>query len=569
MTESSRSIPCRRSWWSARAIPVTGTLRPRSRSASRRCFGRKPRDIAERLAARLSETALIGRIEVAGPGFVNFHLSEAALQGVVSDIVAAGEGYGRAERGGGGRIQVEFVSSNPTGPLHVGHGRNAAYGAVLANLLDAVGFDVQREYYVNDIGRQMDTLALCVWLRYLERRGEQVVIPARGYQGGYVSDLAAALEGRFGDAFAAAPAPALREGVPPPEDGAAGEERHLGALIVRAREALGEERYRELFGYVRDAMVEEMKGDLEEFGIVFDRWYSEGEMKAGGAVERAIEELARAGHVYEAEGATWFRATAFGDEKDRVVVRDNGDTTYFASDIAYHREKFERGFEHVIDVWGADHHGYLPRVRGALAALGRDPERFEVAVLQFVNLYRGGKRVQMSTRSGEFITLRELREETGRDAARFFYVMRKGDQHLDFDLDLAKSRTSENPVYYIQYAHARICSVRRQALARGLDPAPEAPPHLDRLNQAEELELMRTLSRYPEVVEAAALAREPHRMAFYLRELATGFHAWYNAHTLLVDEPDLRSARLALAGAVRQVIANGLSLLGVSAPESM
>ena len=542
------------------ATPVALSLAP--------LLKRRPRDIAERLAARLSEAERVGRVEVAGPGFVNFHLSEAALQSVVSEIAAAGERYGRSQRGAGRRVQVEFVSSNPTGPLHVGHGRNAAYGAVLANLLDAVGFDVQREYYVNDIGRQMDTLALSVWLRYLERRGERVVFPARGYQGDYLRDLAAVLEAEHGDAFAE-PASTLREDVPPPEDGAAGEERHLGALIRRAREVLGEDRYRELFEHVRDAMVEEMRQDLEEFGIVFDRWYSEGEMKAGGAVERAVEELARAGHVYEAEGAKWFRATAFGDEKDRVVVRENGDTTYFASDIAYHREKFERGFEHLIDVWGADHHGYLPRLRGALAALGRDPERFEVTVLQFVNLHRGGERVQMSTRAGEFVTLRELRKETGRDAARFFYVMRKGDQHLDFDLDLAKSRTSENPVYYIQYAHARICSVQRRALARGLDPAPQAPQHLDRLTRAEELALMRTLSRYPEVVEAAALAREPHRVAFFLRELATELHAWYNAQTLLVDEPGLRGARLALAAAVRQVIANGLSLLGVSAPESM
>ena len=347
------------------------------------------------------------------------------------------------------------------------------------------------------------------------------------------------------------------------------EERHLDTLIRQAKCTLGAERFRDLFAYVRDAMVEEMKRDLEEFGVVFDRWYSEGEMKTGGAVERAIEELVRAGHVYEAEGAKWFRARDFGDEKDRVVVRENGESTYFASDIAYHREKFERGFEHVIDVWGADHHGYEPRLKGALAALGCDSDHFEVTVLQFVNLYREGERVQMSTRAGEFITLRELREETGRDAARFFYIMRKGDQHLDFDLDLAKSRTNENPVYYIQYAHARICSVARQALARGHAGVGEGSQHLELLGEAEELALMRTLSRYPEVVEGAAFAREPHRVAFFLRELATEFHSFYNTHTLLVAESDLRGARLALAGAVRQVIANGLALLGVSAPESM
>ena len=530
-----------------------------------RVLGRKPRDIAERLAARLSNTRHFDRVEVAGPGFVNFHLSDAALQGVVSEIAAEREGYGRSQRGGGRRVQVEFVSSNPTGPLHVGHGRNAAYGAVLANLLDAVGFDVQREYYVNDIGRQMDTLALSVWLRYLERAGEQIAFPARGYQGDYLREIAAALEAEHGDAFSCRG----MAGVPPQTDGSGDEERHLSVLIDWSKVLLGDERYRVLFGYVRDAMVEEMKQDLEEFGIVFDRWYSEGEMKSGGAVERAIDTLVRAGHVYEAEGAKWFRATDFGDEKDRVVVRENGESTYFASDIAYHREKFERGFEHVIDVWGADHHGYLPRLRGALSALGCDPQGFEVTVLQLVSLFRGGKRVQMSTRAGEFVTLRELRKETGRDAARFFYVMRKGDQHLDFDLDLATSRTSENPVYYVQYAHARICSVLRQARDRGLDLAGAAPPHLERLTQGEELALMRSLSRYPEIVDAAAAAREPHRVAFYLRELATEFHAYYNAHVLLVDDPDLRGARLALSGAVRRVLANGLSLLGVSAPESM
>ena len=544
------------------ATPVALSLAPVLR--------RKPRDIAERLAERLSGASGIGRVEVAGPGFVNFHLSAAALRGVVGDIAAAGELYGRSQRGAGRRIQVEFVSSNPTGPLHVGHGRNAAYGAVLANLLDAVGFEVQREYYVNDIGRQMDTLVLSVWLRYIERRGESVDFPARGYQGDYLRDVAAALEAEHGDRFAdSLPVAPLQKGEAPPSCDAAGEEHHLDALIAWAKEVLGAERYRLLFGHVRDAMVEEMKQDLEEFGVVFDRWYSEGEMKAGGAVERAIEELARAGHVYEAEGAKWFRATDFGDEKDRVVVRENGESTYFASDIAYHREKFERGFEHVIDVWGADHHGYMPRLEGALAALGYGAEHFEVTVLQFVNLYRAGKRVQMSTRAGEFVPLRELREETGRDAARFFYVMRKGDQHLDFDLDLATSRTNENPVYYIQYAHARICSVLRQALARGLDGVGEAPPRLEALSQAEELALMRTLSRYPEVVEGAALSREPHRVAFFLRELATEFHSYYNAHTLLGDDRDLRNARLALAGAARQVIANGLSLLGVGAPESM
>ena len=532
-----------------------------------RALRRRPREVAEQIVARLPDAAEVARVEVAGPGFINFHLSGAALRAVVSEIAAAGEAYGRSRTGGGRRVQVEFVSSNPTGPLHVGHGRNAAYGAALANLLEAAGFDVHREYYVNDVGRQMDTLALSVWLRYLEGRGERVAFPAKGYQGDYLHGIAAALSAARGAAYAAA-ASVVFEGVAPPGGGDAEEERYLGDLIDRARTVLGEARYRDLFAYVRDAMIEEMRGDLEEFGVVFDNWYSEGEMKAGGAIERAVAELREAGCIYEREGALWFRSTAFGDEKDRVVVRENGESTYFASDIAYHRDKFERGFERVIDVWGADHHGYVPRLEGALRALGRDPDRFEIVVLQFVNLHRGGARVQMSTRAGEFVTLRELREEVGRDAARFFYVMRKAGQHLDFDLDLAKERSSENPVHYVQYAHARVCSVLRRARARGFDTAVDLS-RLERLGEAQELALMRTLSRYPESVESAALEREPHRIAFFLRELATDFHAWYNAHTLLAEEADLRGARLALAGAVRQVIANGLSLFGVHAPESM
>ena len=532
-----------------------------------RVLRQKPREIAERIVAGLPDVAEVARVEVAGPGFINFHLSEAALRNVVSEVAAAGEAYGRSRLGGGRRIQVEFVSSNPTGPLHVGHGRNAAYGAALANLLEAAGFHVQREYYVNDVGRQMDTLALSVWLRYLEQRGERVAFPAKGYQGDYLHGIAAALSAARGDAYAAT-AHDVTEGVAPPGGGDADEERYLGALIDRARALLGEARYRELFAGVCDSMVAEMRADLEEFGVVFDRWYSEGEMKAGGAIERAVAELREAGCLYEKEGALWFRATAFGDEKDRVVVRENGESTYFASDIAYHRDKFERGFERAIDVWGADHHGYVSRLKGALSAMGRDPDHLEIMVLQFVNLYRGGTRVQMSTRAGEFVTLRELREEVGRDAARFFYVMRKAEQHLDFDLDLARSRSSENPVYYVQYAHARVCSVLRQAEARGFDTATDLS-HLERLGEAQELALMRTLSRYPESVESAALGREPHRLTFFLRELATDFHAYYNTHPLLAGEAELRGARLALADAVRQVIANGLSLLGVSAPESM
>ena len=529
-----------------------------------RALKTKPREVAAHVVARLPESDHISRVEVAGPGFINFSLSSAAFQAVVGEIRAAGEAYGRCEVGNGTKVQVEFVSSNPTGPLHVGHGRNAACGAALANLLDKAGFEVQREYYLNDIGRQMEAFAVSVWVHYLDLHGEAVAFPAKGYQGDYVVDIARDLKSAAGDRYLV---PAS-EGFPSAGPSEAEQESHLGALIDFARSRLGEACHQSLFEHARDAMVAEMRSDLEEFGVVFDRWYSEGEMKASGAVERVLQRLGEAGHCYEKDGARWFRSSDFGDEKDRVVVRENGVSTYFASDIAYHVEKFERGFDRVIDVWGADHHSHVARMKGALRALDYDADAFQIMLLQLVNLYRDGKRLQMSTRAGQFVTLRELREEVGRDAARFFYVMRKGEQHLDFDLDLATSQSSENPVYYLQYAHARICSVLEQARRRGIEAA-AASPRLDRLVEPQEIAVMWTLSRYPEVIESAALACEPHQVAFYLRELATDFHGYYNAHTFLVEDGDLCAARLALALAVRQVLADGLALLGVSAPHSM
>ena len=529
---------------------------------------RKPREIAERIVARLPESASIASVEIAGPGFINFSVATAAFTETVRRILASGVSSTRAAFGGGRRVQVEFVSANPTGPLHVGHGRGAANGASVANILEAVGFDVQREYYVNDAGRQMHILALSVWLRYLERRGQAVPFPSNGYRGAYVHDIAAAFERDVGGDFAV-DIETLMNGVPADAPAGGDKEAHVDALIARARSLLGAQRYEQVFVHARDMEVADIRSDLEEFGVVYDEWFSERTLVDAGDVERAVARLRERGHVYQRDGALWFRSTAFGDEKDRVVVRENGESTYFASDIAYAANKFERGFERAIYMWGADHHGYIARVKAAVEALGYDPDAVEIPIVQFANLYRGGERVQMSTRSGEFVTLRELRNEVGTDAARFFYVMRRCEQHLDFDLELAKSRSNDNPVYYVQYAHARISSVLRQCEDRGMVSGVGPEAEFETLVEAEPIALMRILARYPEVLANAARALEPHQLATYLREVATHLHGFYNAHTFLVDDDAVRGARLSLAVATRSVLADGLALLGVSAPVSM
>jgi len=534
-----------------------------------RAVARKPRELAEAIVAHLPASRKVARVEVAGAGFINFFLASDALLSVVGEVLAAGPGYGRSRLGQGRRVQVEFVSANPTGPLHVGHGRGAAYGATVADLLEAVGYSVHREYYVNDAGRQMDILAASVWLRYLELCGEALVFPSNAYRGDYVWDVAATLHREHGDAYHV-PAGRLLEGLPADEPDGGDKERYIDAVIARARELLGDNRYRFVFELGLTTILEDIRDDLEKFGVVYDQWFSERSLAESGAVNRAIERLRARGQVYDMDGALWFRSTAFGDEKDRVVVRENGQTTYFASDVAYHMDKLERGFDRVIDVWGADHHGYVPRVKAALQALGDDPSRLDVLLVQFATLYRGGEKVQMSTRSGEFVTLRQLRKEVGRDAARFFYVMRKCEQHLDFDLDLAKSQSSDNPVYYVQYAHARVASVLRQLVERGIErDEARGQASLQRLTEPQEQALMTDLTRYPEVVEAAALAHEPHQLAHFLREVANDFHVYYTTHQFLVEDPGLRDARLNLIRAVQQVLANGLGLLGVSAPEVM
>jgi arginyl-tRNA synthetase len=415
-----------------------------------------------------------------------------------------------------------------------------------------------------------------VWLRYLELCGESIAFPSNGYKGDYVFDIAATLHRAQGDALRE-PATTLFAALPPDAPQGGDKEKHIDALVERAKARLGATAYRQVFDLGLNVILDDIRKDLAEFGVTYDEWFSERTLTesraapgATTAAERVVERLRQSGHAYEKDGALWFRSTDFGDEKDRVLVRENGQKTYFAHDIAYHANKLERGFERVIDIWGADHHGYVPRVKAALAAIGDDPAKLDVLLVQFAILYRAGAKVQMSTRSGEFVTLRELRHEVGNDAARFFYVLRKCEQHMDFDLDLAKSQSSDNPVYYVQYAHARICSVFRQAQDKGQghDPA-LGRGALSRLTEAHEQTLLARLARYPEVLETAALAHEPHQLAHYLREVAADFHLYYNTHMFLVEDPALRNARLSLIGATRQVLANGLALLGVSAPQSM
>ncbi len=528
-----------------------------------------PRALAEKLVAVLGEDPAISKVEIAGPGFINFFMAPAVRFQVVSTIHEQGKTYGRSTIGQGQSVQVEFVSANPTGPLHVGHGRGAAYGATVANLLAATGFAVSREYYVNDAGRQMDILATSVWLRYLEECGATLVFPSNGYRGEYVRAIALELHRQHSDRFFHPVATVWHE-IPADEPQGGDKEVHIDALITRAKELLGTDAYRIVFDAGLNSILDDIRQDLEEFGVRYDHWYSERSLTDSHAVQRAIDTLQTAGYLYEQDGALWFASTRLGDEKDRVVVRENGQTTYFASDIAYHLDKMERGFDRVINIWGADHHGYIPRVKAALAALGAHPERLDVLLVQFAVLWRGQEKVQMSTRSGEFVTLRQLRNEIGRDAARFFYVLRKSDQHMDFDLELAASKSNENPVYYVQYAHARICSVFRQLDEKGWGRnIPEGMAQLHRLEEPQEAALLTSLSRYPEVVETSALNHEPHHLVHYLRDLAHEFHTYYNAHSFLVEDAGLRDARLNLVAAVRQVLANGLLLLDVSAPEAM
>ncbi len=526
---------------------------------------KSPLAIAEMISAELAPDARLEKVTTLAPGFINFHLRQTAIFQIVESLLQDPASCGRSLRGAGQRILLEFVSANPTGPLHVGHGRGAAYGAGLANLLRAAGYEVVTEYYVNDAGRQMDILALSVWLRYLEGTGRTLDFPSNGYRGEYIRQIAADIEAHYGRRLVPASGDVLPAFAALTED-----EAVLDARIAHCREILGDTDYQLLHSFACAAILSEIKDDLRAFGVEFDHWYSERSLVTGKLLEAAMERLRRTEFVVKKGGAEWFRSSAFGDEKDRVLIRENGAPTYFASDVAYHLDKFARGFTRAVNIWGADHHGYIPRVKATLQALGIDPARLEILLVQFASLFRHGQKVQMSTRSGEFVTLRELIDEVGVDAARYFYSARRSDQPMEFDLDLAKAQSQDNPVFYLQYAHARICSVFRQVAQRGdaLD-ALAGLPHLASLTATHEHQLAALLGRYSDVVASAAEQREPHLVANFLREVATEYHAFYNHHKINVDDTPLRLARLALCAAVRLVLANGLALLGVSAPQEM
>jgi len=528
-----------------------------------------PRQLAEAIIAALPDDVSVEKVEIAGPGFINFFVNPAEQHQVIADILRLGPSFGKSEVGAGKKVQVEFVSANPTGPLHVGHGRGAVYGSVVAELLRAVGYDVANEYYVNDAGRQMDILATSIWLRYLECCGQTIQFPSNGYRGGYVEDIARQFFDRVNQDFCFVVAEVF-EGVPLDESQGGDKEQHVDGLISKARELLGQERYTQIFQAGLTAILADIRDDLAEFGVDYQHWFFESLLVDDGSIEAALERLDKAGHLYKKEGATWFASSLLGDEKDRVVVRENGQSTYFASDIAYHMNKLDRGFERIINVWGSDHHGYVPRVRAAMTALGADADKLEVLLVQFAVLYRGAEKVPMSTRSGDFVTLRHLRDEVGVDAARFFYVLRKSDQHMDFDLKLATSQTNDNPVFYVQYAYARICSVLRQLEEKGLSRSrQQGLESLELLSVDHEVSLIGLLTQYPEVLERSALKYEPHHLVHFLRELANHFHTYYNAQQFLVDDVKLRDARINLIEAIQQCLTNGLGLLGVNSPESM
>lgn len=501
---------------------------------------RSPREIAAQILNNLTDSnQIIHRVEIAGPGFINFFIQPTAWHEALLRLLQNPVAYGRQELGQGRRIQVEFVSANPTGPLHIGHGRGAATGDVLANILAACGFHVTREYYINDAGNQMDTLGRSLYYRYQELLGETIVFPEGHYQGEYLREVAREFHEQYGNRYRQTP----QEEVLP------------------------------LFtGFASSRILDGIKDDLNAFGVQFDHWFSEQSLHDADAIHQTIEAMAAGGFVYDKEAARWFRSTAFGDEKDRVVIRSNGVSTYFAADLAYHRDKFQRGFDTVIDIWGADHHGYVDRMLAGVQALGRNREDLRIILVQLVNLLRGGKPVAMSTRAGEFVTLREVLDEVGKDAARFLFLTRRSDSQLDFDLEVAKSQSNDNPVFYVQYAHARLCSIFEVARERGvpyLRPDGSAPSSLDRLTLPEELAIIRLLDEYPQVLTKCATTLEPHFIPYYLHELVSLFHSYYNHNRILSEDVALTQARLAMADAVRIVIHNAMELLGVSAPEKM
>jgi arginyl-tRNA synthetase len=493
-----------------------------------------PRRLAEIIKDGISAPGnVLKKVEIAGPGFLNFFLEDAYWREVLPEILRQVENYGNCSLGDGLKVQVEFVSANPTGPLHIGHGRGAALGDALARLLTAAGYQVGREYYINDVGNQIITLGKSLAFRMRELQGEQIEFPEDGYQGDYMKDLARQYLAEHGS---------------PPS-------------------GLDDLDYLPLGQYAADLILADIKKDLEDFGVTFDRWFSETDLFEQGWVERSFAFLKDQGYLYEADGALWFKASQLGDEKDRVVRRSNGATTYFASDVAYHLNKFDRGYDLVVDLWGADHHGYVPRLQAAAQALGRK-DRLHIILVQLVSLLRQGEPVAMTTRGGTFVTLREVLDEVGKDAARFIFLTRRADAHLDFDLDLAKQQNAENPVYYVQYAHARLASVFRQAEAQGITPSPE-PALLPLLSLQEELDILKLLANYPDLVEGAARQLEPHRITYFLTELSSRLHSYYRNQRFITEDIELTQARLWLVLGVKTVLAHGLGILGVTGPESM
>ncbi|MBI5097494.1 MAG: arginine--tRNA ligase, partial [Nitrospirae bacterium] len=496
-----------------------------------------PRTIAERIVNHIEDReGIIDRVEIAGPGYINLFLKQGYWISALREVIAMGDRYGQVDTGKGKSVQVEFLSANPTGPLHIGHGRVAAFGDSLANLLKAAGYDVQKEYYINDVGNQMETLGRSTYIRYKQMFDPNIPFLQDGYQGDYIKDIAKEISSGAKDRY----------------------------LHVSEEEALPF-----FIQYSKDNILNGIRKDLEDFIVVFDHWFSEKSLYDTGEVEGVLRELKDKGYLYEREGALWLNTTLFGDDKDRVVVKSTGQKTYFAPDIAYHRNKFKRGFHLIVDIWGADHHGYEPRLRAGIQCLGYPEKDLKVILVQLVALLREGKPVSMSTRSAEFVTLREVIDEVGKDAARFMFLTRKPDSHLDFDLELVKRESAENPVYYVEYAHARIASIFRQAEERGI-PAPAIEDvDLSALNLPEEIRMMKLIAAYPELVETSALALEPHRLTFYLQDLATALHNYYFHHRVITEDRRLTEARLILMRGIRQVLKSALAILGISAPERM
>jgi arginyl-tRNA synthetase len=496
-----------------------------------------PRKIAQIILENLSDPEnIVEKTQIAGPGFINFFIKDSIWHERLKNIDESKENFGCLNYGNGKKVQVEFVSANPTGPLHIGHARGAVVGDVISNLLTKAGYNISREYYINDAGNQMNNLGKSVLLRYRELNGEKIEFPETCYRGDYIKDISGEILKREGDKYLHA-----------------NEEETIGYFT----------------GLAGKSILEEIKIDLKDFGVIFDEYFSEKELYKNDGVAKLLEKLQKQGFIYSDGEALWFKTTSFGDDKDRVVVRKNSEPTYFAADIAYHQNKFSRGFEMVIDIWGADHHGYMPRMWAGIQALGHDKNALKIILVQLVNLLRDGEPIAMSTRSGEFVTLREVLDEVGKDAARYNFLMRRSDSHLDFDLELAKKQSNENPVFYVQYAHARICSILKMAQERGLALPDYADIDPALLSEPEEKTLIKMLVRYPEIIYGASISLEPHRITFYLNELAGIFHSYYNKNKVISENQPLTAARLFLTKAIRIVLQNALRILGVSAPDKM